>query len=262
MDKIIYKADINLRKKLFTMFEDINNTMILSCLQGHMGTVWVDDPINPTVAQVILGVFSFYAGSPYAKGVEELLRNIPEDILVIVNGDEWKERIETTHKDSIREKFQRYSFKKNLEHLDTKHISYFLSTLSEGYELKKIDSKLAHDPSLQELSEDFTSQFESIDDYVNKGVGFCILHNGQIVCAASSYSVYDDGIEIEIDTHPDHRRKGLATVAVSALILDCLERGKYPSYDAANLDSVALAKKLGYVLEESYDTYYIHYEKK
>ncbi|MGL5086426.1 MAG: GNAT family N-acetyltransferase, partial [Clostridium sp.] len=66
---------------------------------------------------------------------------------------------------------------------------------------------------------------------------------------------------IEIDTHPEHRRKGLATVAASALILDCIKRGKYPSWDAANLESVDLAKKLGYVFKEAYDTYFIDYKK-
>lgn len=44
------------------------------------------------------------------------------------------------------------------------------------------------------------------------------------------------------------------------LILDCLDKGKYPNWDAANLNSVSLAEKLGYVLEESYDTSYINYE--
>lgn len=253
---IIYKADINLRKQLFPMFKNMNDTIILSCLQGHMGTAWVDDLINPTVAQVLVGVFVFFTGNPHANASEELLLNLPNDILVIVNTDEWKNRIETFYNGSI-EKFQRYSFKKNVEHLDSNHIRSFISTLPEGYELKKIDASLAYDPSLQKLSEDFTSQFDSIDDYIHKGVGFCILHDGQIVCAASSYSVYDDGIEIEIDTHPNHRRKGLATVAASTLILDCLSRGKYPSWDAANLESVHLAQKLGYVLEEVYDTYYI-----
>ncbi|MBZ9622658.1 GNAT family N-acetyltransferase [Clostridium sp. FP2] len=254
---IIYKTDINLRKQLFSMFGNTNNTIILSCLQGHMGTAWVDNLTTPTVAQVSVGIFVFYAGNPHAKATEELLLNLPKDILVIVNTNEWKNRIETFYKGSI-EKFQRYAFKKNPEHLNSNHIQSFLSKLPEGYELKKIDTSLAQDPSFQSLSEDFTSQYISIDDYMNKGLGFCILHKGQVVCGASSYSVYDGGIEIEIDTHPDHRRKGLATVATSALILDCLHRGKYPSYDAANLESVALAQKLGYVLDESYDTYYIH----
>ena len=258
---MIYKADINLRKKLLPMFDGINNTIVLSGLQGHMGNVWVDDPVNPTVAQVVVGVFAFYAGDPNAKAAEELLHNIPDDILVIVNDDEWKKRIEVIHKDSIKDKFQRYAFKKNPEHLNRDYIQSFLTILPEGYEMKKIDASLAYDQSLQNLSEDFTSQFDSIDDYIHKGVGFCILHNRQIVCGASSYSVYDDGIEIEIDTNPKYRRKGLATVAASALILNCLDRGKYPSWDAANTNSATFAKKLGYVLEKPYDTYYIHYEK-
>ncbi len=257
---MIYEMDINSRRKLFPMFKNMNDTMILSCLQGHMGTAWADDFENPTVAQISVGIFVFYAGDPNAKAAEELLYNLTENVLVIVNTDEWKNLIETIHEGRI-EKFQRYAFKKNVKYLDRNHMQVFLSTISEGYELKKIDSSIVHEPSFHKLSEDFTSQFESLDDYINKGVGYCILHNGQVVCGASSYSVYDDGIEIEIDTHPDHRRKGLATVASSALILDCLDRGKYPNWDAANMDSVNLAQKLGYVLEEPYDTYYINYKK-
>lgn len=257
---MIYKAGTNIREQLSSMFKNMSDTMILSYLQGHMGTAWVNDLINPTVAQIIVGVFVFYAGDPYAKGTEELLTNLPKDNIVIVENEEWKCRIETVCKGYI-DKFQRYAFKKNPEYLDYNHIQSFLGKLPEGYELKKIDETLAYDPSLQEVSEDFTSQFDSIENYINKGIGYCILHKGKIVCGASSYSVYEDGIEIEIDTNPDHRRKGLATVAAAALILDCVERGKYPSWDAANLVSVSLAQRFGYVMEEPYDAYHIHNEK-
>lgn len=78
---------------------------------------------------------------------------------------------------------------------------------------------------------------------------------------ATSYTIYDEGIEIEVCTHPDHRRKGLATIVCAALILYCLDRGKYPNWDAANLNSVALAQKLGYTMEELCDTYYIKHKK-
>lgn len=50
-------------------------------------------------------------------------------------------------------------------------------------------------------------------------------------------------------------------IVASALILDCLDRGKYPSWDGANSESVELAKKLGYTLKESYDTYFIEIKK-
>ncbi len=257
---MIYKAGTNIREQLSSMFKNMSDTMILSYLQGYMGTAWVNDLINPTVAQIIVGVFVFYAGDPYAKGTEELLKNLPKDNIVIVENDEWKSRIETAYKGYI-DKFQRYAFKKNPDYLDYNHIQSFLGKLPAEYELRKVDKALAYDPSLQEVSEDFTSQFNSIEDYINKGIGYCILRKEKIVCGASSYSVYDDGIEIEIDTHPDYRRKGLATVAAAALILDCLERGKYPSWDAANLVSVSLAQRFGYVMEEPYDAYHIHYEK-
>ena len=50
-------------------------------------------------------------------------------------------------------------------------------------------------------------------------------------------------IKKEIDTQEDHRRKGLAYACGAKLILECLEKGLYPSWDAQNKWSVALAEK-------------------
>ena len=41
------------------------------------------------------------------------------------------------------------------------------------------------------------------------------------------------------------------------LILECLDRGLYPSWDAQNLDSLSLAKKLGYEFSHEYPAYEI-----
>ena len=41
------------------MFEDFNNVVLLSYLQGHMGTAWVNDLENPKVAQVTVGILHF-----------------------------------------------------------------------------------------------------------------------------------------------------------------------------------------------------------
>ena len=62
---------------------------------------------------------------------------------------------------------------------------------------------------------------------------------------------------MEVDTHPAHRRKGLATACGAALIITCLDRGLYPSWDAQNLWSVALAEKLGYRFDHEYPAYEI-----
>lgn len=257
---MIYEADINVREKLISMFQNIDSTIILSYLQGHMGTAWVDDLENPTVAQITVGIFVFFAGDSEAKEAEELLYNLPEFTLAIVDSDEWKNRIETVHVGSI-EKFQRYRFKKKPGDLDRQHLHNLLSTLPEGYEIRRIDKKIAKEPSFHGLSEDFVSQFDSTDDFIDRGVGYAILKEGQVVSAATSFCIYDDGIEIEVASHPDHRRKGFATIIASTLILDCLDREKYPSWDGANEESVELAKKLGYNFKESYDTYFIDYKR-
>ncbi|PFM63467.1 GNAT family N-acetyltransferase [Bacillus cereus] len=254
---MIYESNIHTRKKLVSMFEDFNNVVLLSYLQGHMGTAWVNDLENPTVAQITVGIFTFYGGDPTAVETEELLRNIPERILVIVNSDEWKKRLEAFHEKKI-DKILRYKFKRNPELLNRTKLKSFITVLPNGYELRKIDKYIANNPTLHKVSEDFTSQFSSIDDYVNRGVGYSILYNGEVVCGASSYSIYDDGIEIEVATDPNHRRKGLATVVSAALILDCLENGKYPNWDAANNTSAKLAEKLGYVFDKAYDTYFVN----
>lgn len=257
---MIFEADANVRKKLIPMFKNMDSTIILSYLHGHMGTAWVDNLENPTVAQITVGIFVFYAGNPNIKEAEELLNNLPEFALVIVDSDEWKNRIETVHIGDF-EKFQRYRFEKNAEHLDRIHLLNLLSTLPEGYEIKKIDRSIVKAPTFHELSEDFISKFDSIDDFINRGVGYAVLYEGKVVSAATSFSIYDGGIEIEIATNSQYRRKGLATITASTLILDCLDKGKYPSWDGANSESVELAKKLGYIFKETYDTYFIENTK-
>lgn len=253
---MIYEANIHTRRKLVSMFEDFNNVILLSYLQGHMGRAWVNDLENPTVAQVTVGIFTFYTGDPNVKETEELLRNIPEKMLVIVNSEEWKKRLETFYERKI-DKFLRYKFKRNSEFFNRSKLQSFTSTLPKGYELRRIDEHIANNSTLHKLSEDFTSQFQSVEDYLNRGIGYSILYNGEVICGASSYSIYDKGIEIEVATDLNHRRKGLATVVSAALILDCLEKGKYPNWDAANTTSAKLAEKLGYVFDKAYDTYFV-----
>lgn len=84
---------------------------------------------------------------------------------------------------------------------------------------------------------------------------FLILKDGVPVSGASSYSTYRSGIEVEIDTREDHRREGLATVCGAKLILECLKRNLYPSWDAHNAWSAALAEKLGYRFSHEYAAY-------
>ena len=101
------------------------------------------------------------------------------------------------------------------------------SALPEGYELRLIDQELYDQCRQQEWSRDLVSQFPDYETYQKWGLGTAALHGKHLVCGASSYSRYLEGIEIEIDTREDLSEKGLARACAARLILECLDRGLY-----------------------------------
>ena len=130
-----------------------------------------------------------------------------------------------------------------------------LLLLPNGYELKEIDAEL-YDKCLESpVTADFVSSFQNKAAYLRDGRGVVVVRNGKIVSGASSYTRYREGIEIEVDTVEEERRKHLALIACSALILRCLDEGLYPSWDAQNMASLRLAEKLGYQLNHEYFAY-------
>ena len=80
----------------------------------------------------------------------------------------------------------------------------------------------------------------------------------KIYHAVIRFTSYKSGIEIQVDTKEEYRRKGLAEVCCAKLILECLERGLYPSWDAQNKGFLALAEKLGYHYSHSYTAYEVY----
>ena len=105
--------------------------------------------------------------------------------------------------------------------------------------------------------QDLVSQFRDYEMYKKLGIGFAVLKGKSLVAGASSYARYREGIEIEIDTKEEFRRNGLAYACGAKLILECLDRGLYPSWDAQNPASAALAEKLGYHFDYEYRAFEI-----
>ncbi len=239
------------------LFEGWEETLIWSCLQGIMGKIYVADTDSPVSAMAIIGDFIFYAG----EADEELVSYKPEwcrqDFIIMVpQNAQWKSLIEKSYGKKAKPAL-RYAIKKEPEIFDREKLRQALSTLSPDYELCLIDEKLYHCCKSEKWSRDLVSQFQNYDEYAELGLGAVIRKGHEIVSGASSYTRYREGIEIEIDTKEAYRRKGLAYVCGAKLILECLERNLYPSWDAQNKWSVSLAEKLGYHFSHEYEVYEI-----
>ena len=132
------------------------------------------------------------------------------------------------------------------------------SVLKKEIQLSFIDEKLFYECRKEEWSYDLTGQFADFDTFAKLGIGVVAVKNEEILAGASTYARYDKGIEIEVDTKIQYRRMGLAYGCSAALILACLEQGIYPGWDAHNLDSRALAEKLGYHFFREYVAYEVY----
>ena len=246
-------------EKINGLFGDWQETMVWSCLQGVMGHLYTDDLVMPESVMAILGDFCFFAGKPNEEIVSFKPDCCKQDFIIMTSREEeWLDLIEKTYGANAR-KVTRYAITKEPDIFDTDRLLEFVHSLDQKYMLKMIDETLYYACKNEDWSKDLVSVYSDYEEYKRLGIGVVALDGNRIISGASSYSSYLNGIEIEVDTIPDHRRKGLAIACSAKLILECLDRGLYPSWDAQNLWSVALAEKLGYHFDHEYPAYEVTY---
>lgn len=244
--------EISNSQNVSPLFGEWEETLIWSCLQGITGKLYADDLVNPTTAMAILGDFTFFAGKPSVEFVSYKPDWCKQDFMIMIpQNEDWQNAIIAFY-GSKAKIVSRYAIKKEPDIFDKTKLEKIVSSLPKEYELRMIDEQLYEMCKAEAWSADLVSQFPNYETYRKLGLGAVICQNNRIVSGASSYSRYREGIEIEIDTKEEYRRKGLAYVCGAKLILECLNRNLYPSWDAQNKFSVSLAEKLGYHYSHTY----------
>lgn len=245
---------LNLPNRAAYLFRDWKETLIWSCLQGIMGCVYSDRQEHPESAAALLGDFCFLAGKPSQAFLYRLLKHVHREYLIIVpQTDIWGAMVEEQLEGNA-ERITRYATRKDTN-FNQRSLRVMVQAVPDGMELKKIDQSLFEMVRKIPWCRDWVRQYENYDAFREKGKGVVLMRDGEPISGASAYSRYDNGIEIEIDTREDCRRQGLARICAAELILQCLECGLYPSWDAHNEASLALAEQLGYVFDHSYIAY-------
>lgn len=247
---MVYKV-IN-KKTVLSLFDGWDETLIWSCLQGIMGNIYTTDLRKPTAAMAIVGDFAFFAGVASTELVSYKPDWCTQDFIIMVpQSEDWQNTIVNYYGNRAKI-VSRYATKKEPDVFNKAKLEKVVSSLPNDYNLCPIDQTIYNMCKLESWSCDLVSQFPNYSKYCKLGLGFVICEDNRIVSGASSYARYQEGIEIEIDTKEEYRRKGLAYVCGAKLILECQKRNLYPSWDAQNKNSLALAEKLGYHYSHSY----------
>ena len=276
MSNIVKVEDI---EKVKSLFGDWENNFLISCLQGIMGEVYSLDLDNPKSAVAVLGDFRMFAGEPdenllkfdyfeYKKDeckydMCDYKRSDME--IIIPQNDKWAELIRSTFGENFEgvlelKEIKRYSTFEDMSQFELDKLNDIKNSIKEGFEILDIDEEIYKRCLENEWSKDLVGIYKDYEDYSKKGIGVVLLDtkNNEIVSGASSYCTFEGGIEIEIDTNELHRKKGYALICGASIILKCLEKGIYPSWDAHNRESIELAKKLGYREKGEYTAFELY----
>ena len=246
------------RKKLAGLFPGYTwNYLADAILEGNMGQATANDAEDPRVAvlqapNLQLNIVGGDAGHPAAR---EYLEQLPKHSALFIGAAGWEELAQSIHGSKMIV-MPRYAF--TSEALDLEQLRDLASGVPDGYHPVQMDLELARRLGEEEsrFSEDHMVNFDSPDDFIARGFGFCLLHGDQIASVATTFAICRKGIEIQINTREEHQRKGLATAVAAHLILHSLEQGLDPNWDGANESSVGLATKLGYTPQGTYPMFF------
>jgi hypothetical protein len=232
--------------------------LVDAILQGHCGTAVAGPGPRAEVAQLAVGPFIFFGGDPIQPAARTLVGRLSGERIIVSAGGGWREAI-------LRAHGERAGIEKRLAfssaNLDLAHLRPLTARIPEGFQIERLTVDLARriraevDPDLL-LPEIFASP----SDFVARGVGFCAVTAGHIVCAATSAFICDGAIEIQINTNSAYRSLGLATAVAANLLVHCLERGIDPHWDTGDPASERVAEKLGYLPESAYEWLLLHGE--
>lgn len=235
-------------------FQDIKFYMAKTALEGYMGEVWVDNIEKPEFSFVFLERLCFIDGNCKSELAQKSLKEIDEYYKVIIADEEWFELIEKVYKNNF-EISSRYSMKKDTK-FNKRNFEKYIEKLDSHYEIRKIDKEMYN--RIQE-TDSYVTNLGMSEQYEKNGIGFCALNEDEeIIAVITSDGIFNGGIDVNIKVKDTYRRKGIATAISAKMILECISKGLYPSWDAANLNSVGLAQKLGYELDSEYRIYKIN----
>ncbi|GKX30717.1 hypothetical protein SH1V18_31970 [Vallitalea longa] len=257
---------------------------IISTIEKKSGLIFVDDEKNPQTACIYNNQHNFYiTGKATNKTFNEnLSKYILNDIcssmvetdcldfyIHFSDMDSWEEEIKNIFGQHYvsRINWRYYQF-------DTER-SNIKVELPEGYLLKKIDAELLNRKDLKNIEKiiEWTSTegWLNQEDFLNNGFGFCIITGQNIVSWCLADYVISNRCEIGIETDEDYRRKGFASIVVSACVKHCLSIGidhiGWRCFES-NIGSRKTAEKVGFKLLKnfapffgwfnSFDNYLVH----
>jgi RimJ/RimL family protein N-acetyltransferase len=244
--------------------------MLYAVLEGRRnGRVFVDDTLRPTHSFVWTNGESAYLASGQAAAgdksdteffsafrhllLEEIIpqaRDMGRHFLSLFSfPDTYPQKLEQLFAEQLPLRTPLNTFSFDEATFRQRHSEP--ASLPEGFVLKALDREILERSSCEDLADEIVFHWGSLDTFADKGVGYCVLHDGDVVSWCYVEAFGRQAQSVGIWTSPDHRGEALGTAVGSAVIRHCLGQGYAPFWicDDGNQPSRRLAERLGFRYE-------------
>jgi len=233
---VIHELDKSEYEKVRPLFNQLDYNLIINAVieRTSPGRIYVDDVVTPETA-FLCSVEGYYLSGyvdndSFNETLNRLIfkkffagdtvRKDETDISIGFHPDSWENEMEVIFRPRTPLKaLRRHYLCRELKAVDWK------SRVPEGFSVHRVDKKLLETPGLvipNHVTDWMKTNWGSTRDFLQKGLGFCMLHDKKVVSWSIADCVSGDACEIGIHTHQDYRRRGLATLTATATVDYCL----------------------------------------
>jgi RimJ/RimL family protein N-acetyltransferase len=268
---VIYELQSNEFYKCKPLIHEQRHVEVRAIVEGNNpGRIFVDDPSAPSTALVWFGNLDGFAfiGDPKNEAFNQHINKYFDDVIIpeakkldlewfVGFGDDsaWDTTIEQVFINRQLDASNQKVYMLNKQNYKPVH-----TPISAEYEILKMTQEMLkssfyknHNFLKRKIEEFWTSP----DDFIEKGIGYCAIHNKEIVSVCFSGFVAGRIHGIDIETLKEHQGKKLAQKLADAFVTDCIENDQLPYWDCmeVNKPSIAVAEKTGLSNEFNYTVY-------
>jgi len=262
---------IELEKEKYSLVEAplkevrINNLFARSVIERKVdGKIFVDDVNNPKTFYVIHPYgMSLLFGENENKEFNKQFLDYCLNRKGIRNSFEWMQAFPNSWDTTLAELFgskllnasdseeapKEYielNTRVNFRFDHERYLAFKHSNINEKHEIKRTDAGIFEAMTGSVVPSRF---WNNADDFCKQGVGFSLFHQGKLATTAYSAFIFDNELELGMETIAEFRGKGFAQYACSALVDYCIQNDYEPVWACklSNIPSYKLAQKIGFV---------------
>jgi len=227
------------------------------------GRIFVDEPVSPSTGMIWLGNndgFIFFGNEENEKFNSEINQFIDEVIIPEAQkvNLKWFEGLDNHEKwnKTIEGVFEERKLGSWNQRVYTLQVADYQGNrepmLEKGYEIVKITGNLLMNHNsirnFEFLQSKILEFWSSPEEFLDVGIGYCVLYKNEIVCICFSGFVVENVHCIDIETVEAHRGKNLARKITHSFVKECLANNMVPYWDCMEMNkaSIAVAENVGF----------------